>query len=137
MTPLSSRRFPIALLAVALILACGGGDPDSREPAPLDLRDQAADEPLLPGQAATPAEEPAPVASDPRLVLFDVRTALEAVRPTQDGYPVTDAFRHEERWRVQRERLDAAFDDWDYTSDGEAFRLRGVIGDRAWDVTGP
>lgn len=140
MTPLSARRLPVAFLALVSFVACGGGEPDTREPAPRALDGAPsgrAEEPLLPGQTAT-AEEPAvAVPPDPRLVLFDVKTALEAVRPTQDGYPVPEAFRYEERWRIHRQRLDVTFDGWDYASDGQSFTLRGVIGERGYHVSGP
>lgn len=129
------RRPAIALLAIALLAACG--ERESADPAPRPLGEgppgEARSDPAAPSAEDAPAQAPA----DPRMVLFDVETALESSRPTQDGYPVADAFLHEERWRVHRQRLDAAFDEWTYESDGESFRLRGVIGARAYDVSGP
>lgn len=132
------RRPAIALLAIALLTACG--ERESADPAPRPLGEgppgETRTDPAAPS-ADPAADAPAEAPADPRLVLFDVETALESVRPTQDGYPVTDAFRYEERWRVHRQRLEAAFDGWDYHSDGESFQLRGVIGERAYHVSGP
>lgn len=135
----STLRHPVlVLLAIALLAACG--ERESTDPAPRPLGEgppgETRTDPATPS-AGAPAESPAEAPADPRLVLFDVETALESARPTQDGYPVTDAFRYEERWRVHRQRLDAAFDGWDYYSDGESFQLRGVIGERAYHVSGP
>lgn len=132
------RRPAVALLAIALLAACG--ERESADPAPRPLGEgppgEARTDPAVPPGGA-PAEAPAEAPADPRLVLFDVETALESARPTQDGYPAADAFLHEERWRVHRQRLDSAFDEWEYQSDGESYRLRGDIGERAYDVSGP
>lgn len=131
----SSRFLRLASRAavLAILAGCGGDPPDREAPRPIG---SGAPE----GLGAETAEAPGPAAdvpADPRMVLFDVQTALEAGRAAQGTYPVPDAFRYEERWRVQRQRLDAVFDGWDYTSDGETFRLRGTIDERAWDVSVP
>ncbi len=131
------RHAATALLAIALLSACG--ERESADPAPRPLGEgppgETRTDPAVP--PAEPADAAAEAPADPRMLLFDVQTALESARPTQDGYPVADAFMHEERWRLHRQRLDDAFDEWTYESDGESFQLRGVIGGRAYDVSGP
>lgn len=131
MTRLAPLHAVPAALALALAVGCGGGNgPDPGAPRPLGTGAPGAEEP-----AAAPETAEAP--TDPRLLLFDIQTALEAARATEGAYPVPAAFEVEEKWRVQRRRLDAAFDGWDYVSDGRTFRLRGTIGERAWSVSGP
>lgn len=126
-----ANRFATAAVAVALLAGCG----EEPEPAPRPMDASGS------GAAAGSGSEPAPpspgVPSDPRLVLFDVQTALQTVRPTQGEYPSVEAFRAGDVWRIQRERLDAVFDEWSYQSDGGSYRLRGVVGDRAYEVSGP
>lgn len=129
----SLLRPAIVMTAVAILASCGA-----------DERERPASSPRATEEGArAPEREPTDESTveiqsaDPRLVLFDVKTALESARPTQGGYPVPDEFRYEDRWRVHRERLDAAFDGWDYQSDGDSFRLRGFIGENAYHVRGP
>ncbi|MDX1661730.1 MAG: hypothetical protein R3326_08070 [Gemmatimonadota bacterium] len=132
-----ARRFA-PLVALSVLVSCGGEGGGDAEPAPRPLSEtgaDAGDRPALPGETAGDPAGQAP--ADPRLVLFDVKTALESARPTQGGYPVTDAFRYEQKWRIHRERLETAFDGWEYRSDGESFHLRGFIGERAYEVRGP
>ena len=69
------RRGAAPVAALALIAACGGSD----EPAPRPLG-EATD---LPGAVAPPEEQARVMGTNPRLLLFDLQTALESVRETR------------------------------------------------------
>jgi hypothetical protein len=127
-----SRR-GLALLALAVLaLACGDSATDEPAPRPFG---EAAD---LPGAAVPSAQEQArAIAGNPRLLLFDLQTALEGVYQTRGAYPTTDEFRATESWGLQREALDAAFDSWSYESDGRTYRLGGEAGGREFGIRSP
>ncbi|HEY7471518.1 MAG TPA: DUF4440 domain-containing protein [Gemmatimonadota bacterium] len=118
---------------VCLAAACGGSGSDSQsQPAPQPLG-EATD---LPGAGAPPPEQQArELAGNPRLLLFDVQTALEGVRETHGAYPSEDEFRATESWALQRAALDAAFDTWTFESDGQTYRLTGESGGRAFSIS--
>ncbi|HEU4464230.1 MAG TPA: hypothetical protein VFS53_04225 [Gemmatimonadota bacterium] len=125
-----SRRVVVALA----VLALGCGDSGSKEPAPRPFG-EAAD---LPGASVPSAQEQArTIAGNPRLLLFDLQTALEGVYQTRGAYPTSDEFRATESWALQRDALDAAFDSWSYESDGVTYQLSGEAGGREFGITSP
>jgi hypothetical protein len=134
-----SSRFPlvaVAALAIAAapaILACGDTRSDS-EPAPRPLGEASE----LPGAtASTPREQAQAIAGNPRLLLFDLQTALESVRETRGAYPSQDEFGATDSWALQRAALDAAFDSWTYESDGAIYRLTGESAGREFGIRSP
>jgi hypothetical protein len=132
----ASRRGPalIPLALVALALGCGDSRSGSEEPAPRPFG-EAAD---LPGAAVPSAQEQArTIAGNPRLLLFDLQTALEGVYQTRGAYPTSDEFRATESWALQRDALDAAFNSWIYESDGVTYRLSGEAGGREFGIRSP
>jgi hypothetical protein len=128
----TSRLIPLAFAALAL--GCGDSRSGSEEPAPRPFG-EAAD---LPGAAVPSAQEQArTIAGNPRLLLFDLQTALEGVYQTRGAYPTSDEFRATESWGLQRDALDAAFDSWVYESDGVTYRLSGEAGGREFGIRSP
>lgn len=129
------RRARILIAALALAAsACGDREGSGNEPAPRPLG-EAAD---LPGTTVAPPQEQArEIATNPRLLLFDLQTALEGVRETRGSYPSVDEFGATESWALQREALSEAFDTWSYESDGRTYRLTGYSGDREIAVQSP
>lgn len=121
------RRLTHILLAVVALTWVACRDSGESEPAPRSLG-EATD---LPGATVAPAEEQArAIAGNPRLLLFDLQTALEGVRETRGSYPTEDEFGATDSWALQRAALDAAFDSWTYESDGATYRLAGVSAGR-------
>ena len=117
------RGARIAAVAAALLTAaCGDSDGSGAGSAPRPLG-EATD---LPGAVAPPQEQARAIADNPRLLLFDLQTALESVRETRGSYPTEDELVATESWALQRAALDAAFDTWTYESDGVTYRLTGV-----------
>lgn len=121
------------LAALALLAAACGGPGDADSPAPRPLG-EAGD---LPGAVAPPEEQARAIADNPRLLLFDLQTALESVRETRGSYPTEDEFGATESWALQRAALDAAFDSWTYESDGATYRLNGMAGGRELGIESP
>lgn len=121
-----------ATIAAALaILACGDFPESGSDLAPRPLG-EARD---MPGATvATPEVQAEAIAGNPRLLLFDLQTALEGVRQTRGSYPTTDEFGATESWALQRAALDAAFDSWTYESDGQTYRLSGQTGGREFGI---
>lgn len=116
---------------VLVLAACGGGEPEPG-PAPRPLG-QASD---LPGAtAASPQEQARAIAQNPRLLMFDLQTALESVHQTRGTYPTKDEFEATESWALQRAALGAAFDSWTYESDGRTYRLSGQAGGREFGIS--
>jgi hypothetical protein len=114
-------------------LGCGDGGRDA-EPAPRPLG-EAGD---LPGATVpAPREQAQAIAGNPRLLLFDLQTALEGVRETRGTYPSEDEFRATESWALQRAALDAAFDAWTYESDGAVYRLTAEAAGREFGIRSP
>jgi hypothetical protein len=134
----AASRLPFALaatLAVAAIAGCGDArsGPEA-DPAPRPFG-QASD---LPGTTApSPREQAQSIAGNPRLLLFDLQTALESVRETRGAYPSQDEFGATDSWALQRAALDAAFDDWSYESDGATYRLTGEAEGREFGIHSP
>lgn len=136
-----TRRPPtlLAIVAAVAIAAAspisGCGDSSSRsdpEPRPLG---EAAD---LPGATvATPRDQAEAIAGNPRLLLFDLQTALESIRETRGVYPSEDEFGATDSWALQRAALDAAFDAWTYESDGATYRLTGTASGREFGIRSP
>jgi len=124
-----------ATIAAALaILACGDSPDSGSDLAPRPLG-EARD---MPGATvATPEVQAEAIAGNPRLLLFDLQTALEGVRQTRGSYPTTDEFGATESWALQRAALDAAFDSWTYESDGKTYRLSGQAGGREFGIGSP
>ena len=131
----SRRGRSLATLALAaLALGCGESRSGSEEPTPRSLGD-AAD---LPGAAVPSTQEQArAIAGNPRLLLFDLQTALEGVFQTRGAYPASDEFQATESWALQRDALDAAFDSWSYESDGQTYELSGEAGGRELGIRSP
>ena len=121
------------VVAVALAAACGdsGGSGAGSAPRPLG---EATD---APGAVAPPQEQARAIADNPRLLLFDLQTALESIRETRGSYPTEDEFVATESWALQRAALDAAFDTWTYESDGATYRLAGVSAGRELVIESP
>ena len=133
-----ARRTPPSLAALALALAAFGGCSDSRsgteEPVPRPFGETAD----LPGAAVPSAQDQArAIAGNPRLLLFDLQTALEGVRETRGAYPTSDEFQATESWALQRAALDAAFESWSYESDGGTYRMAGMSGGREIAIRSP
>ena len=118
-----TRSLPLVLLAV--VFACSGGETETA-PAP---------EPAVP--AATPEEQAREIAGDPRMLLFDLETALEGVHEASGSWPTTAEFEVDDRWEFQRAALDAAFSSWEYVSDGATYRLTGVTENRRFEIASP
>lgn len=130
------RRWSRILIAGFALTAsaCGDRDGPRSEPAPRPLGEATE----LPGAAVAPPQEQArEIATNPRLLLFDLQTALESVRETRGSYPTVDEFGATESWALQREALSEAFDTWSYESDGRTYRLTGYSGDRQIAVESP
>lgn len=125
--------FVAALALAALPSGCGDSSPGGGEPTPRPLG-EAAD---LPGAVPSPREQAQTIAGNPRLLLFDLQTALEGMRETRGAYPTTDEFQATDSWALQRAALDAAFESWSYESDGVTFRLSGRAGGRDLGIRSP
>lgn len=129
----ASRPSLAALAAALAAFACGDGRSGS-EPAPRPLG-EASD---VPGAAvSTPRQQAQAIAGNPRLLLFDLQTALEGVRQTRGSYPSEDEFGATDSWALQRAALDAAFDSWTYASDGSGYRLTGEAAGREFGIRSP
>ncbi|HET9334170.1 MAG TPA: hypothetical protein VFQ21_11385 [Gemmatimonadota bacterium] len=127
-------RTAVTLALAALALECGESRSGSEEPAPRPLG-EAAD---LSGAGVPSAQEQArAIAGNPRLLLFDLQTALEGVFQTRGAYPTSDEFQATESWGLQRDALDAAFDSWSYESDGQTYELDGEAGGREFGIRSP
>jgi hypothetical protein len=127
-------RARIALALAALAAGCGDSGSGSDASAPRPFAEAAAH----PGAAVPSAQEQArAIAGNPRLLLFDLQTALEGVYQTRGAYPASDEFRALESWELQRGALDAAFDSWVYESDGRTYRLSGEAGGRELAIRSP
>lgn len=123
-----------ATLVTAALAGCGDSRSESEGPVPRPFG-EAAD---LPGAEVPSTQEQArSIAGNPRLLLFDLQTALESVRETRGAYPTTDEFQATESWALQRAALAAAFDSWTYESDGGTFRLTGESGGREFAIRSP
>lgn len=115
----------LALVSLLSLAGCArGGDPE--EVAPVEA-----------GHLSTPEEQARAIAADPRMLLFDMQTALEAARETSGGYPTSSELRLDDRWSIQRAALDAAFSSWEYRSDGTTYRLTGEGGGRRYEIASP
>lgn len=123
-----SRRLCAVALAGAIIAACGQGSRDAG-PAPRPLSGSAATE-----AAPSAGEQARTIAANPRLLLFDLQTALQGVEGTRGSYPTVDEFRAAESWELQRAALDAAFSEWTYESDGATYSLSGEAGGRTFEI---
>jgi len=119
------------VVALALTVAACGEAGEEPSPRPLG---EATD---LPGSVAPPEEQARVMATNPRLLLFDVQTALESVRETRGSYPSVQEFGATESWALQREALSEAFDSWSYESDGRTYRLTGYSADRELAIESP
>ncbi len=129
-----SRRWTRILIAAVALTAMACRDTGEPDPAPRPLGD-ATD---LPGAAVAPPQEQARViATSPRLLLFDLQTALEGVRETRGSYPTEDEFGATDSWALQRAALDEAFESWSYESDGGTYRLTGVSAGRELAIESP
>lgn len=118
-------------LALALMaLACGDGATDG-QPEPRPLAGTAASTAESP---PTPGEQAQAIAGNPRLLLYDLQTALEGVNETRGSYPTVDEFQATDTWALQRAALDAAFDAWSYESDGRTYSLSGEAGGRTFKI---
>jgi hypothetical protein len=125
-----------AFLLVLAAVACSG----ERDPAPEPLDLSTTQGPAAgsaPERAPTPEEQARAIAGDPRMLLFDLQTALTGVHETAGAYPTTAEFQVDDRWGLQRAALDAAFSSWEYASDGATYRLTGVAGGRRFDIASP
>ena len=125
----------VIALALALSMAlsvavCGEAE---EEPLPRPLG-EATD---LPGSVAPPEEQARAMATNPRLLLFDVQTALESIRETRGSYPSVQEFGATESWALQRDALSEAFDTWSYESDGRTYRLTGYSAGRELAIESP
>lgn len=116
----------LALATFVVLAACSRGEPEAIAPARVET-----------ARPRTPEEQARAIAGDPRLLLFDVQTALEAVRETSGGYPTSSEFGLEERWSLQRAALDAGFSSWEYRSDGTTYRLTGESGGKRFEIASP
>lgn len=134
----AASRLPLAaaaILAVAAIAGCGDDRPGPEsDPAPRPLG-QANDPSGT--TAPGPREQAQSIAGNPRLLLFDLQTALESVRETRGAYPSQDEFGATDSWALQRAALDAAFDAWSYESDGTTYRLTGEAEGREFGIHSP
>lgn len=130
---MGGRRLSLTTVAAALaILGCGDSTRSESDVVPRPLG-EARD---LPGaKVASPQEQAQGIAGNPRLLLFDLQTALEGVGQTRGSYPSQDEFGATESWALQRAALDAAFDSWTYESDGQTYRLAGKAGGREFAIT--
>ncbi|MFN2382782.1 MAG: hypothetical protein ABR559_00805, partial [Gemmatimonadota bacterium] len=89
-------------LAAGLAIGCGDPPADSR-PAPDANPGVGFGAPGgIPSTAAPGAAASAQRSTDPRLLLFDLQTALEAAHAAAGSYPTTDAFQLEPAWQLQR-----------------------------------
>ena len=122
-----------AVVALTLALTMGACGDAGEEPAPRPLG-EATD---LPGSVAPPQEQARVMGTNPRLLLFDLQTALESVRETRGSYPSEDEFGGTDSWALQRAALDEAFDSWTYESDGQTYRLTGVSAGRELGIESP
>lgn len=127
-----SPRLPTNALVGAILLAalaaCGGERPE--------LEGGEA------GRAASPGPERDEPSSgiarkDPRLLLYDVQTALESARTTDGEYPTYGEFTLEDRWSLLDAALDEAFEEWSYSSDGESYRLVAERGGTRFEIQSP
>lgn len=132
-----ANRNARGLAAIAMMVAglgCGDSRSGSEEPAPRPFG-AVVD---TPGVAVPTAQDQArAIAGNPRLLLFDLQTALEGVRETRGTYPTSDEFQATESWALQRAALDAAFETWSYDSDGGTYRLAGTSGGREFSIRSP
>jgi len=129
----SQRWIRTALIASISALACEDGARDAG-PAPRPLAEAAAPAAETP---PSPGEQARAIAGNPRLLLFDLQTALEGVNETRGSYPSADEFQATDSWALQRAALDAAFHEWTYESDGGAYTLSGSAGGRTFEIHSP
>lgn len=123
------RALPLLALTSAFTVACGGDEPEpTPTPRPLPAATGPRDE------VASPEEQAERIARTPRLLLFDVQTALESAKTARGTYPTTAEFEAEEGWSLQRAALSAAFEDWSYESDGTSYRLDGTRRGRTFTI---
>ncbi len=123
---MTTRLSLFALLAACLALAGCSGRQEEAPPAP------AGEAPV-----ATPLEQARAIASDPRMLLFDLQTALEAVHEASGSYPTTVEFQAADQWLLQRAALTAAFSSWEYVSDGASYQLTGEVEGRRLAIASP
>jgi hypothetical protein len=115
------------LLVLLALLGCADRETSQEEAAaPADN-----------GRTLTPEEQARAIAGDPRMLLFDLQTALEAVHEANGAYPTTVEFQLEDRWEFQRAALGAAFSSWEYASDGTTYRLSGEAEGRRLEIASP
>jgi hypothetical protein len=93
--------------------------------------------PAVAGRTLSPEEQARAIAGDPRMLLFDLQTALEAVHQANGAYPTTVEFQLEDRWEFQRAALGAAFSSWEYASNGTTYRLAGEADGRRFEIASP
>ena len=130
----AARWSAVVALTVSLgVAACGESGESESEPRPRPLGEATE----LPGEVAPPQEQARAIATNPRLLLFDLQTALESVRETRGSYPTVQEFGATEAWALQREALAEAFDTWSYESDGRTYRLTGYSADREIAIESP
>src|SRR5688572_20185075 len=125
MTP----RLLCPLLIVVLLTPLGCADRETSQ--------EEAVAPADTGRTLSPEEQARAIAGDPRMLLFDLQTALEAVHQANGAYPTTVEFQLEDRWEFQRAALGAAFSSWEYASDGTTYRLAGEAGGRRLEIASP
>ena len=133
----AASRLPLVAAATLAVAIAGCGDARSgseADPAPRPFGEAGE----LPGATTpTPREQAQAIAGNPRLLLFDLQTALESVRETRGAYPSEDEFGATDTWALQRAALDAAFDAWRYESDGVTYRLTGEAEGREFGIHSP
>jgi hypothetical protein len=128
------RPGAIALGAALALSAMACGEAGEGGPAPRRLGETSD----LPGATVAPPEEQARIiGTNPRLLLFDLQTALEGVRETRGAYPSEDEFAATDSWALQRAALDEGFDSWTYESNGETYRLTGLSAGRELSIESP
>lgn len=90
-----------------------------------------------PDSVASPEEQAEASAREPRLLLFDIQTALEATRQAGEAYPTTVEFQADDRWAIHRAALEIAFTEWQYASDGTTYQLTGNAQGRRLAIASP
>lgn len=119
-----------------MALACGGNDSADPGPAPGASPGIGSGAPGgIPSTPAPGAAASGPLSTDPRLLLFELQSALEAAHAAAGSYPTTDVFQLESAWQLERDALGAAFaDGWSYASDGATYQLEGSQSGRRFGV---
>lgn len=128
MSPRLPTNALVAAIVLAALVACGGERPelDGGEAGRAASSGSESDEPTS-GIAR----------KDPRLLLYDVQTALESARTTDGEYPTNGEFSLEDRWRLLDAALDEAFEEWSYSSDGESYRLVAERDGKRFEIHSP